>query len=214
MVGNDVVDLADPQCLPRGTHPRFDQRVFAPSELRLVHASPTPVRMRWMLWAAKESAYKILRKRDPAVTFVPRHFVVEPCGLETGCDGPFGRASRTEARVRGTVSCARRRVAFRGVIAGEALHVVAADDAEGAFEVLEAVVESGIAEPGDVVRRAAAAAVAARLGVPANTVRIVRQDRIPCLQVRGVSHPIDLSLSHHGRFVGFAASMPCHGGEM
>ncbi|MBP1685190.1 MAG: hypothetical protein H6Q33_1333 [Deltaproteobacteria bacterium] len=203
MVGNDVVDLADPQCLPRGTHPRFDQRVFAPSELHMMHASATPARLRWMLWAAKESAYKVLRKRDPAVAFAPRRFVVEPH------DSGAGRMS-----VHGTVTCAGNRVAFRGVIDGEALHVVAADAAPRSFEVVAAVVEAATDEPGVAVRRVAAAALADRLGVPANDLRIVRQDRIPRLQLRGAPLTIDLSLSHHGRFVGFAALVPCYGGGM
>src|SRR5574337_2138325 len=105
MVGNDVVDLADPQCLPLGTHPRFDQRVFAQSELRLIHASATPAWMRWMLWAAKESAYKILRKQDPAMTFAPRRFVVAPHNPEAGCDRRSAGAHPSPTPVRGSVSC-------------------------------------------------------------------------------------------------------------
>jgi hypothetical protein len=57
-------------------------------------------------------------------------------------------------------------------------------------------------------------AIAARLAVAADELRIVRQERIPRLQLRGAPLPIDLSLSHHGRFVAFAALMPFRGGGM
>jgi hypothetical protein len=56
--------------------------------------------------------------------------------------------------------------------------------------------------------------VAPRLGVAADELRIVRQERIPRLQRRGAPLPIELSLSHHGRFVAFAALLPFRGGGM
>ena len=39
MIGNDVVDLADPDADPGRLHPRFDGRVFDPSEHALIAAS-------------------------------------------------------------------------------------------------------------------------------------------------------------------------------
>jgi phosphopantetheinyl transferase (holo-ACP synthase) len=214
MVGNDVVDLADPQCLPMGTHPRFDQRVFAPAERRWIRTSLAPARTRWMLWAAKESAYKVVRKLDPTVTFAPVRFVVQPPRLETEVDSPSVSDQQAGAPVAGTVTCAGRRVSFRVVACGDALHVVATSDEDCNSTVLAAVVESGADAPGVEVRRVAADAIAARLGVAADELRIVRPERIPRLQRRGAPLPIDLSLSHHGRFVAFAALMPFRGGGM
>jgi len=212
MVGNDVVDLTDPQCLPMGTHARFDQRVFVPSERSLIQASAAPARTRWLLWAAKESAFKLLRKRDPMLTFVPRRFVVTLQGGGAKRDSSCGGAPHGRALVRGTVTCAGQRVAFRDDSDGDALHVVATDDEPVVSELLTAVVASPAVEPSVAVRRLASTAVADRLGVSADALYIGRQDRIPRLQLRGVPLPIDLSLSHHGRFVGFAALMPCRGG--
>ena len=57
MIGNDVVDLRDPDADPWRLHARFDERVFHPSERALIAASPQPGRTRWVLWALKESAY-------------------------------------------------------------------------------------------------------------------------------------------------------------
>jgi phosphopantetheinyl transferase (holo-ACP synthase) len=56
LVGNDVVDLRDPENQPEAIHPRFDDRVFTWAERARILAAGSPHRMRWVLWAAKESA--------------------------------------------------------------------------------------------------------------------------------------------------------------
>src|SRR5262245_4667090 len=83
-IGNDVVDLGDPEALPGGPHPRFPSRVCNEQELCRIYAATDPMRMLWTHWAAKESAFKAMRKADPAVAFLPRSFRVE---LRGGCDG-------------------------------------------------------------------------------------------------------------------------------
>ncbi|MGH7855988.1 MAG: 4'-phosphopantetheinyl transferase family protein, partial [Candidatus Binatia bacterium] len=77
MVGNDVIDLRDPETAPGSQHPRFDARVFAPAERALLGASTDARRLRWILWAAKEAAYKVARKIDARAVFSPRRFVVD-----------------------------------------------------------------------------------------------------------------------------------------
>lgn len=104
-VGNDVVDLRDPETRKGAVHPRFDLRVFTAEERERIHEverSPgvagelaamaadlahdvadlahdvagLTARFRWSLWAAKESAFKAARKVDPGIPFHPRHFAV------------------------------------------------------------------------------------------------------------------------------------------
>ena len=84
MLGNDVVDLRDPETHTR--HPSFDARVFTETERRSLDASPDPHAMRQMLWAAKESAYKAARRRDPRVVFSPIRFetVLDGIGMDEG----------------------------------------------------------------------------------------------------------------------------------
>lgn len=214
MVGNDVVDLADPQCQPMGTHPRFDGRVFVPSELGMIRTSSTPMRTRWMLWAAKESAYKVARKLEPATTFAPARFVVQLDRPQPGAERHAVSDLRAAAPVRGSVTCALHRVRFRVVAEGEALHVVATCDDRWQLHLLTAVAETGAAAPSAAARCAAVDAIAARLGVAADELCILRHGRIPRLHLRGRLLPIDLSLSHHGRFVAFAALMPFPGGAV
>jgi phosphopantetheinyl transferase (holo-ACP synthase) len=73
-VGDDVVDLAA-QCLPSA---RFVGRVFTPFERRLLNHSHDPGRTCWMLWAAKEAAFKVAQKLDPDVVFAHVLFEVVP----------------------------------------------------------------------------------------------------------------------------------------
>ena len=47
MVGNDVVDLRDPDADPATLSARFDLRVFGPDERDRLAASRHPVRLRW-----------------------------------------------------------------------------------------------------------------------------------------------------------------------
>ena len=76
MVGNDVVDLRDPESAPETLHPRFDTRVFSEAERAAIAASPDAARLRWKLWAAKEAAYKLARKISPTTIFAPARFEV------------------------------------------------------------------------------------------------------------------------------------------
>ena len=62
MVGNDIVDLRDPQSRSESLHPRFDTRVFSERERRIIGEAADSERVRWKLWAAKEAAYKLMRK--------------------------------------------------------------------------------------------------------------------------------------------------------
>ena len=65
MVGNDIVDLGDPDADPSTLHPGFDARVFTARERRSIESAGDPARQRWRLWAAKEACYKLARQLRP-----------------------------------------------------------------------------------------------------------------------------------------------------
>jgi hypothetical protein len=75
-VGNDVVDLTDPETSVGATHPRFAQRVLTPVEIATLADATDPNRRLWAYWAAKESAFKAFRKASPWLPFVPRRLRV------------------------------------------------------------------------------------------------------------------------------------------
>ena len=199
MLGNDVVDLGDPESRAETRHPRFDARVFDETERTLIAVSVEDERERWLIWAAKESAYKAARKEDPRTIFAPSRFVVRRegrgrLGVAVG-DRDFRIDVRADAEY---VHAVARRVGDppRALCTAVALLASAGDDATASV----------------AVRRLAVARLAARLGVPAAYLAIRREGRLPTLWLRGRRTTVDLSLSHHGRFVAFACTIPAAGG--
>jgi len=189
MVGNDVVDLVDSEVCGGPAHPRFDPRVFTRAERRALEAENAPNRLRWTFWAAKEAAYKLAVKRDPQTIFSPPRFFVTLDSATCGAvEHPGGRVS---------LALATR---------GDAVHAVARDD--DASEILigvDAIEDS--TEASAAVRNLAIRDVAVRLGIAETDLRLGSRGRIPTLALRSSDRPLDLSLSHHGRYVAFACEV-------
>ena len=196
MLGNDVVDLRDPETAPGASHARFDDRVFAPSEL----AAVTDESSRWRLWAAKESSYKAARKLDPTLGFSPRRFEVRKMNED--------ESMVTHADLSLVVRTAHHDGAVHAVaVLRRADERTSADCAElvSGFERVEDE------DPSIAVRRFAIERIAGRLGIDAERIAIARDGRIPILRIDGRPASIELSLSHHGGVVGFAALLPGRG---
>jgi hypothetical protein len=193
-VGNDVVDLADPEARLSGLHPRFDERVFRAVERDLLEASPSRHALHWALWAAKESAFKALKRVAPQTVFSPREFEVDLSPLPpTGTGGVaegwvFYRGHRFNLELR---------------LDGTSVHAVARSLDTAGARILGGV-ERAAGDPGIAVRRLAATAIGSALGLDEGGVRIFR--RPPVATHRGRRLEVDVSLSHHGRFVAFACA--------
>jgi phosphopantetheine--protein transferase-like protein len=78
LLGNDVVDLDDPDSQDILENTRFLERVFADTEREALAATSDvhAHRFAWTLWAAKEAAYKALLPVRPELIWSPRTFVV------------------------------------------------------------------------------------------------------------------------------------------
>jgi phosphopantetheinyl transferase (holo-ACP synthase) len=191
MLGNDVVDLRDPEAQPGATHPRFDERVFDGLERAWLGNRGSPTSLRWTLWAAKESSFKAARKIDPRISFSPARFAV-----------------RALHRGRARVVHAGRSFAVRIAREDGMVHAVAfASRAPGGRRVSAAHrLETG--DLSDAVRRLAIERLAPLLGVEAGRLSIASRGRIPSLLVDGRPTAVDLSLSHHGAVAAFAALVP------
>ena len=193
LVGNDVVDLHDPESRPEAIHNRFDARVFTSDEREALSTSASAHELRWTLWAAKESAYKVAKKLDPAVRFLPRDFVVrriaEGRAVVMHKTGPFDvRLHRTDEWVSAVaiLTAANAPWTHRPISTGiECLEVPGAD-------------------PSRTVRELACAALALRMNLPTGQVLIAADRGVPVALWRNRRLPVDLSLSHHGRFVAWA----------
>lgn len=195
MIGNDVIDLGDPETQPGALHPRFDERVFDATELYTIRTSNDVNYSRWLMWAAKESAFKILRRSQPDVVFSPSRLVVQLDG-----EGP---------RAHGHVECdGGVRIVFSVANTVGAVHVVARTTLTDDTAVVSGVQHIEEESPSAAVRKLAVATLAPRLDVNADDLQVVRTRRVPHLHYRGHPIPVALSLSHHGRCVAFAAALP------
>jgi hypothetical protein len=113
---------------------------------------------------------------------------------------------RLNRRLNGSVSHAGRCWNVQIQLDGNCIHAVV-NDPEFCSESIWGVRRLTAAEhrePSAEVRKFATAAIAARLALPVADLRIVRSDRIPRLIVGDSAPFADLSLSHHGSYVGFA----------
>ena len=205
MVGNDVVDLRDPDTDPSTLHPGFDTRVFCRSELESLELSRNPVCQRWSLWAAKEAAYKLVRKLRPQVVFSPSRFVVE-LASDAGGESEITTGSVTHEGVPYPVRVERREGAIhaitRPLVASASRvvhglrrlepHELEARDPEAAGTAARWLCRTSLAWP-----------LLARVA----DLEVRRRGRIPELWLRGARAAADLSLSHHGSLVAFACAL-------
>jgi phosphopantetheinyl transferase (holo-ACP synthase) len=186
MLGDDVVDLLDPEARAGAQHARFDERVFGEDELRLLERSADPVRTRWTLWAAKEAALKCARRRDPGIGFAPRRFRVELAS--------------------GWVRSGVERLRLHVVTSGGALHVIAARSGARIAARLARLAPGE--DPGRAARALAVSLVATEIGAAQAELAIERgADRIPRVLRGGRILPLAVSLSHHGRFAACAVGL-------
>lgn len=89
--GNDVVDLCAPDNRRSAANPKYARRVLSDSEWEHYAASDRRAPLLWLLWSAKEAAYKTL-SRDGSLVFAQREFRAEPAHWGE-LDAPAGHAS-------------------------------------------------------------------------------------------------------------------------
>lgn len=205
MVGNDIVDLQDPDADFGSYRSRFDERVFSESERRSIDRATSPERQRWRLWAAKEASFKLARKRDPSTLFSPRAFSVD-------CD-EGSRAIRVRV-IHDELPCfvefdeTKKRIHAIAVPApGDFADVISGVD------VLEH--SSGGASQSEresqAVRDLACDAISQRFNFSRHRLEIRRAaQRIPMLYHGEALLDLSVSLSHHGSWLGFACRAACH----
>lgn len=206
MLGNDVVDLRDPDSNPESHPGRFDERVYSPSERRMIEDNPGSPSLRWWLWAAKEAAFKSARKQDDTVVFSPPRFEVALSSLEVGyvIHRQKTRRQRFEFRLQhgdGVVHAIANSRVGSGTGGARLIHGVRRLRPE------EATSAAGIAStwgPSVAVREFACEQIATALGDSSQLLEVRKQGRVPVLWRAQRRVAADLSLSHHGDWVAFA----------
>ena len=188
------MDLLDPQADPQSIHQGFDERVMTDEENRLIVSALDPHRLRWMLWAAKESAFKVVKKVDPSAVFHPKAFEVE---LIT-----FGGAHVCHSKADFETVLYHSPKWVHAVTTLESKSVTS--DSRLHSRVLSLESRIGPLDESMEVRTFTRKALGSWLGISWAEVEIVTENRIPRALKRGQALGIDLSLSHDGNFVACA----------
>lgn len=202
-IGNDIVDLTDPGNIGKSGDKRFLQRVFTPPERECIAAAGDPDTMMWALWSAKETAYKVVRKMNPAAASTPRLYPV----LLSPDD-----QKRT---LSGMVCTPHGPVVIRVSVAAEYVHCIGSTSPRDILDYVLWSVEhlspaaGSDCDPSMAVRMSARLRLATLLHALAADIEIRRfQDNNgwgpPRSYLNGNPAPFDLSLSHDGAFIAYA----------
>jgi phosphopantetheine--protein transferase-like protein len=209
-VGNDIVDLQDPENRGKSRDRRFAGRVFTPRERQRIEAAARPDALLWSLWAAKEAAYKAFSRGNPGIPSIPKQYHV------SFDDEAIFAAPQSAAglpfTVGGRVVAPPGELALRVWVTGEHVHALAADMPERVAQMLWRVVSIDAAaapaeDPSALVRRVLLARVADLLGCPAEVLTVRKEDAgsgAPSVFLGESLVTTEISLSHDGRFVAFA----------
>lgn len=91
LLGNDVIDLRDAMATGKERDQRFLERVFTPLEREAIQNALDPALALWMLWAGKESLFKVAAKLEPGTIFAHADFSLRRRQLERiGAAGSAG----------------------------------------------------------------------------------------------------------------------------
>lgn len=214
-VGNDVVDLDDATLRGKTGHTRLLERVLTPSEREAVLGAEDPHVALWTRWAAKEAVYKVVSKlRGTPPVFVHRAFVTDGTAVtwkgrsipvHVRRDGPALHVVAAFGEEPASVAASTARLDEAGAPWDGPLEQLLARFTEREADAVHSVRSAA-------VRLGARAALAGALGVEEERIEIVCAPgqtgrRPPRVLLDGAAAPADVSLSHHGRWIGWAFSV-------
>jgi phosphopantetheinyl transferase (holo-ACP synthase) len=221
LVGNDVVDLFDSETQSKALHPRFDERVFTEKELSTIRESDCAHRARWAHWAAKESAYKVVKKLDSHAVFSPIQFKASLDPRGNGIVDYHGKQIHVvvnqSQRFVHAVAATPKATLPSDCFYGEShqgddgqITFSTSSKARKVFVTYRARAVRGVDPcPGvlsRLTRRFAAEEVGSFLRLQPNDIDISSVRRVPRACYQGTDLPVDISLSHHGHYIAFAMS--------
>jgi hypothetical protein len=206
------VDLGNPDALGKSQDDRFLRRVFLPEEQSQISLDSDPDYILWILWAAKETAYKVISKINPAIPSGPLKYRVH---LEETMLFP----PRTSGFRNGHFSCvvetpvgSVNTCALTGADYVHAYGSQGNQSISGAMhlKVFRLDQPCFYRQPeSDVVRKVLRRYLGRFWHIPSGQIVIQRDQNArgagpPIVYVQGKRAPVDTSLSHHGRYGAFA----------
>lgn len=203
-VGNDIIDLAASPGREDYGHRRFVERVLTAPERHCYESHGETAILLWSFWAAKETAYKAMRKHHGDVSSAPRRYDVRLDHI------PDANALHPQV-ARGVVVTPRDPVFVCITVQPGLIHCFGVST-DGML--LDSVI-TGVGTVSDgasdslTVRELARQGLSSVLGSDPHCTDIVRvKDKRgltpPAVFIRGRRSSIDLSLSHDGKYAAYA----------
>ena len=233
-VGNDIVDLKEPDNCGKSGDERFIRRVFTPEERDRIVGAACPDQLLWAFWAAKEAAYKAVSRDDSSICSTPKRYRVvlddgtahHPFsddadftgGSPLGCQKAAGVSDDTEGpkgRLVGRVITPGGVAALWIMVTKEYVHALATAGAGDLGTLVHRVdpvdAEEEAGGPSAIVRRKLLHEIALRLKCSIDDL-VIRKEPLdrgaPSVFLRGRPLAAEISLSHDGRFTAFALRLP------
>lgn len=190
---------------------RFINRVFTPREQELISRAKSQDAALWALWAGKETAYKLVKKRDPSATSVPRLYEVSLNRAEESV-----RLSPGSDALTGFVDTPYGRVEIKVFITSDYVHCVgtasAPDEMDGLVWHVDRISPDSQASPdyeSAFVRKALKLCLSKCYDESPENIEIRRVKSSyglgpPSVCINGRPAAIDVSLSHDGLFTAYA----------
>lgn len=206
-VGNDIVDLTDHYAREKSKDTRFLKRVLTENEQNRLLDSDDPDRMLWAFWSAKEAAYKVVSKSHPDVSSSPRRYDVT-FDDDTIMATP-GRVETPQGVVHVLVTSGKSHVHCIGISENIDISTKIKHGMHYIGDNLDVRLPDVAKIESKMAREAAKKSIASHLMLNPMDVNILRPETSrrntpPNVYINGEKTDIDISLSHDGRFVGYA----------
>jgi len=212
--GNDIVSLAAIDVTRTNQH-KFYSKILSDSEIPLYNefslAQIPFENFVWLLWSIKESVYKFLQRGNPNLLFTPVKFVITNLHLPADYSVPaFNQLAIENARFKGiraiksTITFADNTLFARSVFFNEFIHTVA--NSVNDFENILWGVKKIDTDDSNIQSVEVRSFLLERVkNIYGDGFRVEKNESgCPVLFGTGKDFPIPVSLSHHGRFVGYS----------
>jgi phosphopantetheinyl transferase (holo-ACP synthase) len=217
--GNDIICLKNID-ITRTNQPRFYSKILTPSEKALYDkatfaALPFEVFV-WLLWSVKESAYKYLKRIDNGLTFIPVKFVVTHLQLPFEYILTNLESAQIENKgfegmplFKAVINIGPNTLYSSSLVYTELIVSVVNGDEnfEGIYWGVKAIDETGCDQQSAAVRAFLLSKLAAIFSFNELTLR-KDANGIPVLLKNDRETSVPISLSHHGKFIGYSFQLP------
>ncbi|HOY12586.1 MAG TPA: 4'-phosphopantetheinyl transferase superfamily protein [Saprospiraceae bacterium] len=194
MIGNDVIDIGTTRQESNWKRKGFLQKLFTDKECQFILEGDDPEFFVWLIWSAKESAYKIVHRSQQKMFFSPKkfEFIEDHFSNENG--------------ITGRIKFEESFFDFKSKVEGDSIHTTAIPSGHLINYISEIF---SISRTNYQTQRAGVrTALINWFGGNRDSVQSIeiRKDElgIPYVYESGVKSACLLSLAHHGGYGGFA----------